>query len=213
MGPFTTQPFKWVHYSPLMTRPKPAQDQVARRVIVDLSFPLGDDINSCITKNVYNGKIYTHSLPTVDQLVELLRQFDYDAYLYTINIARAYRNFHSDPLDWPLQGIHFAGNLLIDVALPFGERNSSFHMQKVAQFISRALTARGSCVLIYLDNIVGVAPTHDQATFHYTMACELLGSLGLPLAEKKLHPPSRVVQWLGIECAAYIAHSPYHTPR
>ena len=199
LGPFKEPPFEWVHYSPMMTRPKPGSDG-ERRVIVDLSFPPGEDINSCITKNIYNGKMFSHTLPTVDDLVNIIRALDYQVYIYSIDIARAYQNFRSDPLDWPLQGISFAGDLLIDSALPFRERNSSFFMQKVAEFISRALTTSGACVLIYLDDIVGVAHTEGQAWADYNKACELLGDLGLPLANKKLNPPTRSLKWLGIAC-------------
>ena len=200
IGPFTTAPFEWVHYSPLMTRPKASQDGLARRVIVDLSFPQGQDINLCISKNVYNGQQFRHTLPTVDNLVDIIREMEYKAFLYSIDIARAYRNFHSDPLDWPLQGIAFAGELLIDTALLFGSRNSLFFMQKIAEFIARHLTMKGACVLIYLDDLVGVASTMEEAEEQYAWCCELLGDLGLPLAVNKLAPPSQGIQWLGIKC-------------
>ena len=200
IGPFTTPPFEWVHYSPLMTRPKSSIDHSQRRVIVDLSFPQGQDINSGITKNVYRGQVHTHRLPTTDDLVSIVREVDYDAFLYSIDIARAYRNFHSDPLDWPLMGISFAGDLLIDTTLPFGARNSSFYMQKIAEFVACALTRRGACVLIYLDDLVGVAKTLDVATLHFNTACELLEDLGLPLARNKLATPSPSIKWLGIKC-------------
>ena len=196
IGPFTSPPFEWVHYSPLMTRPKAGRDATARQVIVDLLYPQGQDINSCISKNIYNGKLYRHTLPTVDNLVDIIREMEYEAFLYSIDIARAYRNFHSDPLDWPLQGIAFAGELLIDTALPFGSRNSSFFMQKIAEYIARYLTMKGACVLIYLDDLVGVAKTMDQAKQQFAGACELLGDLGLPLAINKLAPPSREIHWV-----------------
>ena len=198
IGPFTEPPFEWVHYSPIMTRPKSGQDNAQRRIIVDLSYPDGEDINSCITKNVFQGVHYDHTLPTTDSLVDIIRAMDYEVYMFSIDIARAYRNFHSDPLDWPLMGISFAGDLLIDTALPFGARNSSLFMQKIAEYLSRAMAAKGASVLIYLDDMVGVAPNLDQAHSHYTQACELLGDLGLPLAVKKLAPPAKTIQWLGI---------------
>ena len=198
IGAFRDPPFEWVHFSPMMSRPKAGGDHTARRIIVDLSFPQGYDINSCISKNVYFGTNFTHTLPTTDSLVWMIGSMGYQGYMYTIDIARAYRNFHSDPLDWPLMGIAFEGDVLIDTALPFRARNSSFYMQKVAEFIDRSLTLQGACVLIYLDDLVGVAHDEDTAHLHYNMACELLGDLGLPLALKKLAPPSPRIQWLGI---------------
>ena len=73
-----------------------------------------------------------------------------DPYLYAVDIAHASRNFHSDPLDWPLMGIAFVRELLIETALLFGSRKSSFHMQKIAEFIELSLAQKGICILIYL---------------------------------------------------------------
>ena len=49
-GPFPVSPFEWLRLNPLMTRPKKDSDN--RRVILDLSFPLGHSVNSEINKNI-----------------------------------------------------------------------------------------------------------------------------------------------------------------
>ena len=68
------------------------------------------------------------------------------------------------------------------------------------EFIARAMAKRGAVVLIYLDDIVGVAQTLQEAEHQFHTACELLGDLGLPLAVKKLEPPAKSIKWLGIKC-------------
>ena len=198
IGPFTDPPFKWCHASPLMSREKSADNQTERRIIVDLSFPHGHDINSHIQKNVVNGNYYNHALPTVDHLVNLVAQREYIGYAFAVDIARAYRNFRSDPLDWPLLGVAHGGHTYIDLAMPFGARLSSLYMQRVAQFISRHLATKGICVLIYLDDVVGVAQTYEKACKDFNVLQSVLSDLGLPLARHKMTPPTRVIQWLGI---------------
>ena len=43
-GPFEEVPFDWLRTNPCMTRPK--KDSALRRVILDLSFPVGNSVNS-----------------------------------------------------------------------------------------------------------------------------------------------------------------------
>lgn len=71
LGPFSTPPFQpWFHTSPLMTRPKKSAD--SRRVIVDLSWPVGASVNSSIPRDTYLNVPYKLRLPTVDDLVKLI---------------------------------------------------------------------------------------------------------------------------------------------
>ena len=82
--------------------------------------------------------------------------------------------------------------------MPFGSRNSSLFMQKIAQYIARFLGAIGIPVIIYLDDLVGVTSTLEKAQQDCTTVQELLGDLGLPLAKHKVVPPTRQVTWLGV---------------
>ena len=147
IGPYTDLPFTWIHLSPLMTRQKSTD---GRRIIVDL--PVGRDINSYISKNVVYGRVFPHRLPTTDQLVDIVKHMNFQAYAFSVDISRAYRNFQSDPLDWPLLGVAFEGNVYVDIAMPFGARMSSLYMQRVAEFITRSLRTQNIKVLIYLDD-------------------------------------------------------------
>ena len=117
---------------------------------------------------------------------------NFQAYAFSVDISRAYRNFRSDPLDWPLLGVTFEGNVYIDIAMLFGARMSSLYMQNVAEFITRSLRTENLKVLIYLDDVVGVASTEDKAMHNFQRVKDLLLALGLPLAEAKSVPPRAV---------------------
>lgn len=55
IGPFDSMPYTpWTRCSPMMTRPK--KDSEFRRVIVDLSYPTGSDVNSAIYTTSYLGQ-------------------------------------------------------------------------------------------------------------------------------------------------------------
>ena len=196
-GPFNSPPFTpWCHVSPLMSRPKAKEGD--RRIITDMTFPHEVSVNAYIVKNGLYGIEMEHSLPTVDSLVQYIRHGDKGVYLATLDISRAYKNFTSDPLDWPLLCLAWGGRYFCDVSLPFGARASSFHMQSVANAIVDILAHKGIKAFMYLDDIILVSPNRHKALHDYSQARELLQLLALPEACDKSQPPAQRVKWLGI---------------
>ena len=197
VGPFALPPFTpWCHISPLMSRPK--ADAHSRRVITDMTFPREASINSYVIKNGIYGIEMDHSLPTVDNLVQELRGYDSPPLLATLDISRAYKNFNSDPLDWPLLCFGWGDNMYCDVTVPFGSRASSFFMQTFAKAIVDMLAVKGVKALMYLDDIVVISPSRHKAGIDYQLARDLLTELALPEAKEKSQPPSTRVKWLGV---------------
>lgn len=197
LGPFRSHPFPTSgHTNPLMSRPK--ADPAQRRIIVDLSFPPGVGINSKVYKGCVFGTFLPHKLPTVQQALAVIRARNLDVLMAVIDIERAYRNFRGDPLDWPLSVIQYDNSFYIDVALPFGARMSSLCVQKVAEFINRALSQRGIQCLIYLDDLFLFLPTDGSAYSKFNQALAFLRSLGLPVNFSKLISPTTHAVWLGV---------------
>ena len=195
LGPLKAPPFlEWSHTSPIMSRPK--SDSTKRRVITDLTFPQESSINTYIMKNSAMGRVRQHKLPTISDIVSILKESPEGTCMFTIDIARAYRNFKSDPLDWPLLCVQWKGSHFIDVSMPFGARASSCHMQRVADFIMCILRSEG--MKGAMDDLIIIAPDIDTARVQYDRVCDLLLELGLPQAPDKAQPPATVVTWLGI---------------
>ena len=197
VGPFGTPPFnEWTHVSPIMTRPK--ADPANRRIITDLTFPRQTSVNAYIRKNTVMGLANSHSLPTVDSVVDRVVAIGPGAFMFTIDVSRAYKNFKSCPLDWPLLAIRWRDDYYLDVTMPFGARASSGHMQRVADAIVATLASKGVTAHMYLDDLVVVAPSLTIAMAQYDMARGLLARLGLPEAMDKSQPPATSIKWLGI---------------
>ena len=73
MGPFTIPPFiDRIGISPLSTRPK--KESAKRRIIMDLSFPMGRSVNDGIDKNTYNGEQIRLTYPSIDTLAQRIAQ-------------------------------------------------------------------------------------------------------------------------------------------
>ena len=201
VGPFLAPPFDpWAHVAPIMSRPK--ADSSKRRIITDLTFPEEKSINAFIFKNSIMGEPREHSLPTVSDFVDDLKQMGAGSYMFTVDLDRAYKNFRADPLDWPLMCLKWDGSFYVETAMPFGARSSSANMQRAANVITRILGKEGVCVRMYLDDLIAVARTKEEADRQYARVQQLFTELGLPEAKGKAQPPATRVRWLGIDISS-----------
>ena len=120
-GPYDNPHFaEWLHIAPLMTKEK--SDPTKRRLITDLSYQDSLSINSFVQKNTLLGNIHHHVLPTVDTFLHEFRHFGHNSYMFTFDVKRAYKNFRTCPLDWPLFGLKWESKYYLDTTLPFGSR-------------------------------------------------------------------------------------------
>ena len=115
-GPFASQTFTpWCRTNPLMTRPKRASSDL--RVILDLSFPKGESVNSGISKECLDGAPFKLRLPSPMDLGRAMRAIGTECMLYKVDLSRAYRQLRGDPLDWPLMGILWEDEFFVDLSL------------------------------------------------------------------------------------------------
>lgn len=198
LGPFSSPPFvPWVRTSPLMTRPKKQSDD--RRVIVDLSFPAGEDVNSGIDIDSILGRSIKYSLPSITDLITRLQLLGPGAYIWKADLARAYRQLRLDPLDVPLMGFKFKDLFYLDLCPPFGCRSSSSACQRCSNAVIYILAQAGVHALAYLDDFAGAQPTRQEAASDYSHFLKITASLGLKLADTKCLPPTQNIEWLGFQ--------------
>ena len=103
LGPFTKNPIPGGHCSPFMTRSKPNSDR--RRVIVDLSWPIGESVNAGIDKNMYLGSQFDLNFPSVDHITEETKRIGRGALLYKVDVSRVFHHVKVDPDDYDLLGL------------------------------------------------------------------------------------------------------------
>ena len=83
VGPCEYIPFP-VHYSPLLSRPKPDD---TRRVIVNMSYPYGASLNDRISNTHYDGVDFTLKYPSVEDIVNTVQDLSNDVLLSKIDIS------------------------------------------------------------------------------------------------------------------------------
>ena len=197
LGPFRDLPFSWTQISPLMTRPK--RNSYQRRIIVDLSYPPGGSVNHFTPKDTYCGQLAKVKLPSVDDLAKLISDHNGACYLFSVDIARAYRNIPIDPLSWPLAGIQFDSQIYIDISQPFGSRWSAHACQRMTDAIRLIMAKHGFTILNYIDDLCGICTSAHLAAKGFNLLRSLLHALGLPEATSKTVAPTRILTWIGVQ--------------
>ena len=90
MGPYEKIPFdNKVGISPLSTRPK--KDSIERRVILDLSFPIGEAVNDGIPKDTYMGFEANLSFPKTDQFAYRIYMLGQGCLMFKVDLSRYFR--------------------------------------------------------------------------------------------------------------------------
>ena len=196
LGPFDVPPFtEWFQTSPLMTVPK--KESQKRRVIVDLSFPIGQSVNDGVLKKHFQGSPCSFKLPTVSDLADLVATLGPGTVLWKADLERAYRQLRSDPLDYPLMGVLHRGRYFTDICRSFGCRGSATAQQRVSTAVCHLMGKSGHHVLAYIDDFCGVHRDNAQAVLAFAEFKCLCTHLGLQLVPDKSAPPSTCMDWLG----------------
>ena len=104
LGPFTDPPIENLHTSPFMTRDKSSSTN--RRVIIDLSWPLGHSVNSGVGSDSYLGTDFVLTYPSVDNITEEVLKLGKGCQIFKVDISRAFRHVPIDPGDLDLLGLY-----------------------------------------------------------------------------------------------------------
>ena len=194
LGPFTKNPIPGGHCSPFITRSKPNSDR--RRVIIDLSWPIGESVNAGIDKNMYLGSQFDLNFPSVDHITEEAKRFGRGALLYKVDVSRAFCHVKVDPGDYDLLGLQWDGTY-VDTCLPFGTHHGRQSFQRISDTVRYMMHQKGFCIIDYIDDYIGVGvPSVAHASYHSLL--NLMGCLGLSVSQKKLVPPSTRATCLGV---------------
>lgn len=195
LGPFASNPFASdVVLSPLNSVPK---GEFERRIIVDLSWPIGSSVNDGIPSKQYLGEDFNLVYPTVDDVAARILALGPGCLLFKRDLKRAYRQFPVDPGDYHLLGYSWRNQMFFDTVLPMGLRSAAMACQRVTNAVRYMCASHGHDILNYLDDFTGVAHP-DLALASYNFLGELLRNLHLEESEQKAEPPSTCMTILGV---------------
>ena len=175
-----------------MTWDKSSSDK--RCVIIDLSWPKGQSVNSGADKYLGTEFVLTH--PSIDNITNQVLQLGRGCQIFKVDISRAFRHVPIDPGDLDLLGLHWR-HYYIDFSLPFSLKHGSSIFQGLSDGVRDIIKQEGYQIWNYIDDFLCMAlPSKIQHS--YVRLESLLQELGLTISEKKLVPPSTKVMCLGI---------------
>ena len=198
IGPFKSNPFinSTLVLSPLNSVPKSTPGE--RRVILDLSFPAEGCVNDGISKDVYLGEVVNLKYPSVDDLVNLIKQKGRNCHIFKRDLKRAYRQIPIDPGDVNLVGFHWKNHIFVDRVLSMGLRSSAHICQRVTSAVIYMMKKSGYLLLNYLDDFAG-AERPDESIHVFDLLGKMLENCGLEESKDKACAPSTVMTFLGVE--------------
>ena len=116
-GPYRDPPYgDKTQVSPFMSREKP--DSLNRRIIIDLSWPVGASINSFTLANLYLTTVYKLQYPTIDNITDHLNSLGEGSQLFKIDLSRAFRQLRIGPLSTVGKAYKFLLELLDNLRFP-----------------------------------------------------------------------------------------------
>ena len=99
----------------------------------------------------------------------------------------------------PFLGFRYRGQLWQFRAMPFGLNVAPRLFTKVMAHMVKVMAAEGIFVLIYLDDLLIIAPSKEICLAHMEKALSILESFGwLINQEKSRRQPAQVFEWLGV---------------
>ena len=175
IGPFQQIPFKdRIGISPISSRAK--KNSTDRRIIIDLSFPLGNSVNEGMIKGNYLGFTAELRFPRTDDLALRIFQLGTNAGMFKIDLSRYFRQLPLEPGDYSLIGYIIDGNLYFDKVLPMGMRTTPYIAQRVTNAIRYIHEQMGYFLLNYVDDFLGAETKQyiHQAFNHLKNLLELI---------------------------------------
>ena len=140
------------------------------------------------------GELSQCVLPSFKDIVAFITDLGKNAWLYSIDISRAYRSMKVCPRDVNLLGICHRGQYYVDLSIPFGVRNGANYCQGLSRVVTAAHIAASHKSMCYIDDNLGGA-TEDQgytkAFAGFTSLQTLLKHVGWPSAPEEDVPPPR----------------------
>ena len=149
LGPFRDSPINDLHISPFMTRDKSSSDK--RRVIIDLSWPKDQSVNSGIDSDRYLNVDFVLTYPSINNITDEVLKLGRGCQIFKVNISRAFRHVPIDPGDLDLLGLHWS-DYYIDRSLPFGIKHGSTIFQRTSDSVRFIMTQEGHKISNYIDD-------------------------------------------------------------
>ena len=112
------------------------------RVVVNLNHPYGESINECLSNTIYPSVEFNLKYPTVDSLIDAIKDKQGDVLLSKIDISRAFHNLRLDPCKYDLMGLSWKDRTYLDISLPVGAKTGSALCQCIMDVLHHIMPSK-----------------------------------------------------------------------
>ena len=194
-GPFQEIPFSSrVGVSPLSTREK--RETTDHRVLMDLSWPEGQSVNSGISKDQFMGFSAKLTFPTIDAIAKRVAELNGKAWLFKVDLASYFRQLPLDPGDYSLMCFTWQNSIYFDVVSPQGLQSAPYFAQHTSNAIKYIHNQANYFLFNYIDNFIGIE-TVDKIQSSCNSFVRLLTNLGVKESESKRVELTRKLNCVG----------------
>ena len=202
-GPWQEQPYSSIHISPLMTAVKKPD---GRRVVFDATFG-ENSLNNSTPADLYLGQPIDLVYPKIEEYRTLVLKCGKGCYMWKRDLASFFLQIPVDPVDYPKLVFIWRSAFYFFVGLMFGLRHSGYQGQRITNAVSwihRDLGKQSDDEkpfhsINYSDDTAGVETSETRALLSSVALENLFKQLGLKESEKKYHPPSTNMPFLGVQ--------------
>lgn len=202
-GPYQEQPFENIHVSPLMTAVKKPD---GRRVVFDATY--GDNsLNNGTPSDIYLGQPIELVYPKIEEFRILVLKCGQGCHMWKRDLSSFFLQIPLDPVDYANVAFVWRSSVFFFLGLMFGLRHSGYQGQRITNAVTWIHKGRGRELaeesefnsLNYSDDIAGVETKKARAELSANTLANLFSELGLRESEKKYHPPSTSMPFLGVQ--------------
>jgi len=194
MGPLGPIPDNII-MSPLAAVPKKDSDQI--RLIHDLSFPLGNSVNSHIPRHLCRVEY-----ELIDHCLQLILNLGQGCLVAKADIQNAFRILPVSPDSYHLLGFQWQGQAFMDRCLPMGSSVSCSIFEDFSTAIQWILINKLGVLHMshILDDFMFFGKSNtSQCNLYLHSFLQLAKSIGLPIKASKTVHPTTLVQLHGLE--------------
>ena len=192
-GPFQTRPPGLI-ISPLAAVPK--KDPGSYRIIHNLSFPLGNSVNSHTPR-----ELCSVSYETIDDCIDIVTKLGKNCLISKIDVLKSFRIIRVAEYDLRFLGFMWNDSFWIDLVMPMGASISCSHFERLSTALQWIAINKLHVPYIshILDDFIFFGPPQSQVCKNSLLAFQSLAdSVGIPLNPKKTVQPSTSVELHGI---------------
>ena len=181
--------------SPLSTRDK--RESTEKRIIMDLSWPIGDSVNSGIQKDQFMGFHAKLSFPTIDVIARRVASLKGDIWLFKVDLSGYFRQLPLDPGDYSLLCFIWNGRLYFDLVSPMGLRSAPYFAQRTSNAIRYIHNKMGFFLFNYIDDFIG-AEVRSRIWASFNTFTKTLRDLEVKESIEKRIKPTQCLNCVGI---------------